>query len=160
LFEIETPIYEGDVVEIDDPRGGKERRLAAEVRVNKVKGHPHMSRIKVIWGKALPPRGAPVRRLAIENLHPRVISASSDLLNDEHYASAVSEALKSIEVRVRERANLPECPTHVQLDTRVRQTRWIKIVETPGRSSTGLCTDGIRALVLSRSLEPRIAPGS
>ena len=53
-----------------------------------------------------------------------------------------------------------KCPTHVQLDTRVRQTRWIKIVETPGRSSTGLCTDGIRALVLSRSLEPRIAPGS
>ena len=34
-----------------------------------------------------------------------------------------------------------KCPTHVQLDTRVRQTRWIKIVETPGRSSTGLCTD-------------------
>jgi hypothetical protein len=23
-----------------------------------------------------------------------------------------------------------KCPTHVQLDTRVRQTRWIKIVET------------------------------
>jgi uncharacterized protein (TIGR02391 family) len=106
-FDIETPIYEGDVVEVDDPRGGKERRLAAEVRVNKVKGNPKMSRIKVIWGKALPARGAPVRRLAIENLHPRVISASSDLFNDRHYDSAVSEAFKSIEVRVRDLVDLP-----------------------------------------------------
>ncbi|MGE2835454.1 TIGR02391 family protein [Mycobacterium sp. SMC-4] len=100
-FEIETPIYEGDIVEVDDPRGGKDRRLAAEVRVNKVNGNPRMSRIKVIWGKAGPPRSAPIRRLTIEYLHPNVISASSDLFNDGHYASAVSEAFKSIEVRVR-----------------------------------------------------------
>jgi uncharacterized protein (TIGR02391 family) len=67
-----------------------------------------MSRIKVTWGKAGGPRSAPVRRLAIERLHDRVITAASDLFNDQHYASAVSEAFKSIEVRVRDLARLPD----------------------------------------------------
>jgi hypothetical protein len=31
-FEVETPVYEGDVVEMDDPRGGRMRRLVAQVR--------------------------------------------------------------------------------------------------------------------------------
>jgi uncharacterized protein (TIGR02391 family) len=100
-FEVDTPIYEGDIVELDDPRGGRERRLAAQVDINRVRGHEDMSRIKVTWGKAGPPRSAPVRRLKVENLHPAVISASSDLFNDGHYESSVSEAFKSIEVRVR-----------------------------------------------------------
>lgn len=100
FFEVETRIYEGDIVEMDDPRGGRERRLAAEVLVHNVPGG--MAHTSVVWGKAGPPRGAPVRRLRLENLHRNVIAAASDLFNDQHYASAVSEAFKSIEVGVRD----------------------------------------------------------
>ena len=109
FFEVETPIYAGDVVELDDPRGGRERRLAAEVRVNNPGGSfDRMSHIKVVWGRAPSVRSAPVRRLAVENLHPNVIGAASDLFNDQHYGSAVSEAFKSVEVRVRDLAQIPD----------------------------------------------------
>lgn len=40
-------------------------------------------------------------RLSTENLHAEVISSSSELFADGHYETAVSEAFKSIEVRVR-----------------------------------------------------------
>ncbi len=110
FFEVETPIYEGDVVELDDPRGGRERRLAAEVRVNQASGRSfdRMAHTQVIWGKAPAVRSAPIRRLAVENLHPNVIEAASDLFNDQHYGSAVSEAFKSVEVRVRDLAQIPD----------------------------------------------------
>jgi len=53
-----------------------------------------------------------------------------------------------------------KCPTHVQLDKAREPNSVEQDCRDPGRSSTGRCTDGIRALVLSRLLEPRIAPGS
>lgn len=100
VFEVETPIYVGDVVEMDDPRGGRERRLAREVNVaaNAPSGMAHT---QVKWGRAAPPWVATVRRLGLEHLHPRVLAAASDLFTDGHYGSAVGEAFKSIEVRVR-----------------------------------------------------------
>ena len=102
LFEVETPIYEGDIVELDDPRGGRDRRLVAEVNIHKVpRGNQRMNHIEVVWGKAAPVRSAPIRRLHLENLHSRVIDVASDLFNDQHYGAAVAEAFKSIEVRVR-----------------------------------------------------------
>jgi uncharacterized protein (TIGR02391 family) len=60
-----------------------------------------MNHITVTFGKAAPPRSAPIRRLQLENLHPQVIAAASDLFNDQHYGAAVAEAFKSIDVRVR-----------------------------------------------------------
>jgi uncharacterized protein (TIGR02391 family) len=105
-FEVETPIYDGDIVEMDDPRGGRERRLAVDVEVhNNPKGLP---RTNVKWGKATPPRSAPVRRLELQNLHPEIISSSSALFTDGQYAAAVSEAFKSIEVRVRNLTNIAD----------------------------------------------------
>lgn len=100
FFEVETPIYEGDVVEMDDPRDGRERRLAREVNVaaNAPRGMAHT---EVKWGRAAPPRVATVRRLGLEHLHSHVLAAASDLFTDGHYGSAVGEAFKSIEVRVR-----------------------------------------------------------
>lgn len=99
FFDVATPIYEGDYVDIPDPRGGTERRLATEVKV--YDGIRRMRHTEVVWGKAPAMRTPPVRRLSVENLHPAVISAAGDLFADGHYASAVSEGFKSLEVRVR-----------------------------------------------------------
>lgn len=103
FFAVDTPIYEGDVVEYADPRGGLARKVAASVDVNNPTGSSmrRMAHIHVTWGEASPTRIAPVRRLSVENLHSKVIHASSDLFADGHYEAAVSEAFKSIEVRVR-----------------------------------------------------------
>jgi uncharacterized protein (TIGR02391 family) len=110
MFDVDTPIYEGDVVELDDPRGGRQRRLAAEVEINDApdSGFESMSPISVTWGKAPAVRSAPIRRLLIENLHRHVTQAASDLFNDQHYGSAVSEAFKSLEVRVRDLSQISD----------------------------------------------------
>lgn len=111
-FEIETPIYEGDHVEMPDPRGASVIKLAASVVQ-----HPMPANMahafggstgytKVTWGRAEAPRQAPVRRLDLQRLHPRVIDAASGLFADRQYDSAVSEALKSVEVRVRDLTGL------------------------------------------------------
>lgn len=103
FFSVDTPIYEGDVVEFPDPRGGTARKVAASVDVNNPtrSSFRGMEHIHVTWGVAPPSHVAPVRRLSIENLHEEVIRSSSDLFADGHYEAAVSEAFKSIEVRVR-----------------------------------------------------------
>lgn len=103
FFAVDTPIYEGDIVEFHDPRGGTTRKVAATVDVNNPTGPSFrgVEHIHVTWGSAPPARVAPVRRLSIENLHKEVISSSSELFADGHYQAAVSEAFKSIEVRVR-----------------------------------------------------------
>ncbi|MGD8150593.1 hypothetical protein [Ornithinimicrobium sp. Y1694] len=77
FFGVETPIYEGDIVERPDPRGGMERRLVATVNINDPKGPAFrdMVHTKVTWGKAPPARVAPVRRLTVENLHSHVMTA-------------------------------------------------------------------------------------
>ena len=79
------------------------QKVAASVDVNNPTGSSFrgMEHIHVTWGAAPPPRVAAVRRLSVENLHPEVIRSSSDLFADGHYEAAVSEAFKSIEVRVR-----------------------------------------------------------
>ncbi|WP_422559919.1 TIGR02391 family protein [Gordonia sp. (in: high G+C Gram-positive bacteria)] len=49
-----------------------------------------------------PPRVAAVRRLTFDNLHPAVQAAAGDFFADGHHQAAVSEAFKSIDVRVRD----------------------------------------------------------
>lgn len=105
FFAVETPIYDGDVVLISDPRGGTDRRLAAKVKVNDY-GPSRMQHTEVEWGRAPAPRAAPVRRLGLENLHPEIITAASDLFVDGHFSQAVFEALKALEQRVRRQSNL------------------------------------------------------
>jgi hypothetical protein len=81
FFDLDTPIFEGDVVEVSDARrgpDGTERRLAAKVDVNR-SGQAAVDHIHVKWGRAVPPRQAPVRRLTFENLHPEVQASAGDL---------------------------------------------------------------------------------
>ncbi len=102
MFDIETPIFEGDLVEIPDPRrgpDGTERRMAEKVNVYDVPS-PTMRHTEVLWGRAAAPRVAPVRRLTFENLHANVKIAAGSFFADGHYEAAVHEAFKSIEVRV------------------------------------------------------------
>ena len=100
----ETPVYEGDIIELPDPRGGTVRFFAKKVVINDLPNGPFadMAFTEVHLSKDLPPRTAPVRRLSFEGLHPAVAEASADLFADGHFSRAVSEAFKSIEVRVRD----------------------------------------------------------
>lgn len=100
FFSVDTPIYEGDVVEIPDSRGGTDRRIAAAIKVHDV-GPDSMRHIEVVWGQAPALRVAQVRRLGIEGLHPAVIAAASDLFTDGHYSQAIFEAFKALERQVR-----------------------------------------------------------
>ncbi len=107
FFAVDTPIYEGDIIEYDDPRGGRSRKMAAKVDVNDAgPTMAEVNHIAVTWGTAPPPRVAAIRRLGIEGLHPEVIAASGDLYTDEHYAQAVFEAFKALEIRVRQQSGL------------------------------------------------------
>lgn len=111
-FALEDPLYEGDCVEMPDPRGGEVVKIAG-----KVVQHPvptSMSRsfggssgyAEVHWDEAEPIRQAPVRRLNLQRLHPEVINSASTLFADRQYDSAVTEAMKSVEVRVRDLTGL------------------------------------------------------
>lgn len=106
-FALEEPLYEGDHVEMPEPRGGLVVRIAAKVLHHRMPSHMAGSfgdssgMAEVTWGDSTPVRQAPVRRLSLQRLHPEVIAASSALFADRQYDSAVSEALKSVDVRVR-----------------------------------------------------------
>lgn len=104
-FDASTPVFAGDYVELPDPRlgaGGVERRYVATATVLRT-GPAHMKRVKVEWGDAPePPRVAAVRRLTFENLHPAVRDAAGSFFADGQHEAAVSEAFKSIDVRVRD----------------------------------------------------------
>ncbi|MCA1702039.1 MAG: TIGR02391 family protein [Actinobacteria bacterium] len=105
FFAVDTPIYEGDVVFIRDPRGQDDRRMAEKVEVFDI-GPKHMQHTEVTWGRAPVARAAPVRRLKLEKLHPQVVGAASDLFADGHFSQAVFEALKALEQRVRAQSGL------------------------------------------------------
>ncbi len=106
FFPVETPIYEGDIVEFPDPRGGTTRKTVAAVKVYDV-GSPSLQHTEVEWGDApAAARTAAVRRIGIEGLHPEVTGVASDLFTDGHYSQSVFEALKALERRVRAQSGL------------------------------------------------------
>ncbi len=49
MFAVDTPIYEGDVIELPDPRGGVRRLLVGEVEINDDPDDPDMSHIAVTF---------------------------------------------------------------------------------------------------------------
>lgn len=118
FFDLTTPIYEGDVVEVSDPRGGRdgvERRLAVKVDINR-SGDAAVDHIHVTWGKSAQPRQAPIRRLTFENLHAEVQATAGDLFADGHYDAAVQEAIKSLDLRVRNLTGVDKSGVGLMLD--------------------------------------------
>ncbi len=101
FFPVDTAVFEGDVVECADPRGGTRRLSVGEVKINRI-GQAAVDHLAVEWRKTSPVRAAAVRRLGIEGLHPAVTTAANDLFTDGHYASAILEAFKSVDLRVRQ----------------------------------------------------------
>lgn len=136
FFAVDTPIYEGDVVEFPDPRGGMARRVAASVDVNNPTGSSFrgMEHIHVTWGTAPPAHIAPIRRLSIENFHAEVIRSSSDLFADGHYEAAVSEAFKSIEVRVRAMTSASQSGVKLMGDAFGGSEPRVSVAQAPGQS--------------------------
>jgi uncharacterized protein (TIGR02391 family) len=106
FFDVDALVYDGDIVVVTDPRGGLDRRVAGTVKVFNV-GPIRMRHTEVSWAKAPPNRVAPVRRLTLESLHPHIVAASGELFTDGHYASAILEAFKRVELRVRSQSGLP-----------------------------------------------------
>ncbi len=111
-FAIEDPLYQGDHVEMPDPRGGMVVKLVERLIQNPMPASMASAfggstgYTEVHWGQAELPRQAPVRRLNLLRLHPQVVASASDLFADRQYDSAVTEAMKSVEVRVRDLTGL------------------------------------------------------
>jgi uncharacterized protein (TIGR02391 family) len=113
FFSLDVPIEAGDVVEEPDPRPGMTVIRRAVERVDLYQGYGEMDHIEVTWGAA--PR-RPVTKpgpLAIGELHPRVIEVASALYTDGHFAQAVFEAHKAVEVRIREISKIDESGTRL-----------------------------------------------
>ncbi len=104
VFPKDTPIYEGDTIEVPDPRGGLRRVEVASVKVHAYGSA--LDHIEVEWGKPRIEKTAAIRRLGLEGLHPAVLKAAGDLFTDGHYADAIFNAFKLIEVTVRDRSGL------------------------------------------------------
>ncbi len=98
FFEVNAPLHEGDVIEVPDPRGGMRHLSVAEVEIWDA---GELGHLVATWGKPPQVRRAAVQRLGLEGLHADVLRFASDLFTDGHYASAVFEAFKAIEARVR-----------------------------------------------------------
>lgn len=114
FFAASTPVFEGDVIEVPDPRGGTMSYRVASVEI--YDGGP-LAHMETLWGSAPPARPpSPVRRVGPEGLHPAIQVAASSLYADGHLRQAVFEALKAIESRVRAATGIDasalSCPAH------------------------------------------------
>lgn len=105
-FSATTPVYEGDVIEVPDPRGGLRHLHVGTVVVNAVGSS--IDHIEAIWGEAPKVREAPIRRIGPENLHPDILRAASDLFADGHYVEAIFNAFKAVELRVKAMSGLDQ----------------------------------------------------
>ena len=136
FFDVDTPIYEGDIVVVADPRkgpDGRERRLAREVKVNN-NAPSNAQHTEAIWGKAPVARVAPVRRLTFENLHPDVQTSAGDLFADGHFESAVTEAFKSVDVRVRALSGIDKSGAQLMGDALKKDDPILDVAGHEGRS--------------------------
>lgn len=134
-FDVSTPIYEGDVVELPDPRGGVRRLLVSSVAINdQGPSFADVNHIEVTWGKPPPARVAAIRRLGLEGLHPLILSAGGNLFTDGHYSSAILEAFKALEVRVRRMSELDRSGQDLMARAFDERNPIIRLAVEPGLS--------------------------
>lgn len=107
FFDARTPVMVGDVIEDKDPRtpGGVLRYPVADVAIYQGHGLDH---IEVTWGRPLRPPTPKPMILTIGTLHPLVGDVAGSLYADGHHAQAVFEAMKAVEIRVREISGVDE----------------------------------------------------
>ena len=132
FFEVDAPVYEGDVVELPDPRGGIDRRHVNKVEWYKI-GRPQLDHIEVTWGSAPPPRRPPIDRIAVTGLHLLIQQASGDLYVDRHLDQAIFEAFKAVEVRVRQMSGVDASGRDL-MATAFGDRRLLVLTALPGRS--------------------------
>jgi uncharacterized protein (TIGR02391 family) len=113
FFPLNVPIEAGDVVEEPDPRPGMDVLRRSVERVEIFQGHGPLSHIEVTWGLPPKPAVAKPKALAIGEFHPRVSEVASALYADGHFAQAVFEAHKAVEVRIREASGTDESGTRL-----------------------------------------------
>ncbi len=103
-FAVDSPVDEGDEIVLMLPDGRERVHYVVEVR-HQLGAVPAAHGATAVWTTTLPgaaaatPRSTETLRLSL--LHPAVQEASGRLFDDGHYAQAVFEAVKSVEVRVR-----------------------------------------------------------
>lgn len=107
FFGLETPIDVGDVIEAPDPRTGSTEPLrywVAKVDIHDVGRRGH---IEVTWGTQ-PAAAAPRREVSLDiaGLHEATAAAAAPLYRDGHYAPAVFQAFKAVEIRLRDISGL------------------------------------------------------
>ena len=131
LFPIDTQVYEGDVVELADPRGGTRHLQVAAI---KIYDQGVLDHIEARWGKSPQVRQAPIRRLGIENLHPEILAASNDLFVDGHFADAIFNAFKALEIKVRTMTGLTEIGESLMAQAFNENTPRINVMHEQGAS--------------------------
>lgn len=72
MFNVNTPIYEGDIVEVPDPRGGIQRLHVTEVKIVDVQGEMGfhgMSHIEAHWSEKLRRSSTTTYNAPVVNVH-------------------------------------------------------------------------------------------
>lgn len=70
FFDVKTQVYEGDIIEVDDPRGFVDRRTVAKVDVHD--GSAALAHLEVEWGPAVPTPASPKAAPATGSTEPQV----------------------------------------------------------------------------------------
>ena len=76
----------------------------------------------------------PAAPLTLEDLHPEILTAAGPLFMDRHYASAIFEAFKTVEVRVRKQSGLDASGRGLMALVFDEKRPLISVTNIPGRS--------------------------
>ena len=107
FFGLTTPIKVGDVIEAPDPRSDSVEPLRYWVAKVEIYDAGRLGHIEVTWGSQPAPVVVPPKTVIdLAGLHPDVAAAAGPLYRDGHYAPAVFQAFKAVEVRLRELSGL------------------------------------------------------
>jgi class 3 adenylate cyclase len=77
FFDIDAPVYEGDIVEASDPRGGTRRLLVRKLDINQAPSNAkNMSHIQAHWGTGPAPSPPPSRRKLMVFLFTDIVGST------------------------------------------------------------------------------------